>query len=151
MKDYKTLEEIIEFAVSREETAYRLYKSAAEKTTSIAARKMFEELAAEEAGHKEVFSRIDLAKSEQYRFNQIPDMKIAEYMTDIPFRSDLSYQEILMFAMKAEEHAYQLYRAAAEATDDPQLKKTLQVFADVEKGHKLRIESIYDEQILKEM
>ena len=151
MKDHKTLEEIIEFAVMREDTAYRLYKSAAEKTSSIAARKMFEELAAEEAGHKDVFSRIDRAKSEQYRFKDIPDMKIAEYMTDIPFRPDMTYQEILMFAMKAEEQAYQLYRATAEATDDPQLKKTLMVFADVEKGHKLRIESIYDEQVLREM
>ncbi len=151
MKDHRTLEEIIDFAVQREDTAYRLYKSAAEKTTSIAARKMFEELAAEEAGHKEVFSRIDLAKSEQHRFRAIPDMKIAEYMTDIPFRPDMTYQEILMFAMKAEEHAYQLYLAAAEATDEPRLKKTLQLFADVEKGHKLRIEAIYDEQVLREM
>ena len=151
MKAHKTLEEIIAFAVKREDTAYRLYKSAAEKTTSIAARKMFEELAAEEAGHKEVFSRIDLAKSEQHLFREIPDMKIAEYMNDIPFRPDMTYQEILMFAMKAEEHAYQLYLAAAEATDDTQLKKTLQVFADVEKGHKLSIESIYDEQVLREM
>jgi rubrerythrin len=151
MEKYHTLEDVITFAVQREETAYQLYKSAAEKTTSISARKMFEELAAEEAGHKEVFGRIDLAKSEQYRFTDIPDMKIAEYMTNVPFRPDMAYDEILRFAMKAEEHAYQLYLAAADATDDPKLKKTLQVFADVEKGHKHRIEAIYDERVLTEM
>ena len=40
--------------------------------------------------------------------------------------------------------------AAAEMTDDPQLKKTLLVFADVEKGHKKRLEGIYDERVLTE-
>ncbi len=56
---FTTLEEIISFAVEREETAYQLYKKAAEQSTTIAGRKMFEEMAAEEAGHKQVFSRVD--------------------------------------------------------------------------------------------
>ncbi len=146
-----TLDEIIKFAVKREDDAYHLYKDAAGKTTSIAARKMFEEMAAEEAGHKEVFSRIDLAKAEQYKFNQVSDMGISQYLVDIPLRPDMTYQEILVFAMKAEEGAYQLYKAAAEMTEDPQLKKTLLVFADVEKGHKKRIEDIYDERVLTDM
>jgi rubrerythrin len=41
--------------------------------------------------------------------------------------------------------------AAAEMTADPKLKKTLQVFAEVEKGHRLKLEDIYDEKVLGEM
>jgi rubrerythrin len=147
---FVTLEEVIKFAVQREETAYQLYKNAATKTNSIAARKMFEEMAAEEAGHKEVFSRIDLAKAEQHKASQAPDMGLSKYLVDIPFRPDMTYQEILTFAIKTEESAYQLYKAAAEMTEDPQLKKTLLVFADVELGHKKRLEDIYDEKVLTE-
>ena len=147
---FVTLEEVIKFAVQREETAYRLYKRAAEKTTSIAARKMFEEFAAEEAGHKEVFSRIDLAKAEQYRSSKMSDMGISKYLVEIELTPDMTYQEILQYAIKAEENAYQLYKAAAEMTEEPQLKKTLEVFADVELGHKKRIEGIYDERVLTE-
>ncbi len=147
---FVTLEEVIKFAVQREETAYQLYKNAATKTTSIAARKMFEEMAAEEAGHKEVFSRIDLAKAEQYKASQTPDMGLSKYLVDVPLKPDMTYQEILMYAIKTEESAYQLYKAAAEMTEDPQLKKTLLVFADVELGHKKRVEAIYDERVLTE-
>lgn len=148
--NFVTLEEIIAFAVEREDTAYRLYKRAAELSTSIASKKMFEEMAAEEAGHKDVFSRIDLAKAENYRAVKIPDMKIAQYLVEVKFRKDMTYQEILTFAMKAEESAYKLYEAAAESVDDPKLKNVLKVFADVERGHKLRIEQLYEEHVLTE-
>lgn len=149
--NFVTLEEIISFAVEREETAYRLYTRAAELSTSIASRKMFEEMAAEEAGHKEVFSRVDTEKAEQHRSTKIPDMKISQYLVDVPFRKDMTYQEILTFAMKAEESAYKLYEAAAEATEDPKLQNVLKVFADVERGHKAKLEQLYDEHVLREM
>lgn len=148
---FVTLEEVIKFAVKREETAYLLYKDAAQKTTSIAARKMFEEMAAEEAGHKEVFSRIDLAKAEQHKFSQVTDMGLSKYLVDVPLKPEMTYQEILTFAIKTEENAYQLYKTAAEMTDDAALKKTLLVFADVELGHKKRVEDLYDEHVLTEM
>lgn len=148
--DFVKLEDIIAFAVEREETAYQLYKTAAEKSTTIASRKMFEEMAAEEAGHKTVFSRIELATLHQQASNKVHDMHLSEYMADIPLRPDMSYDEILRNAIKTEESAWKLYTAAAEMTDDPQLKKTLLVFADVEKGHKKRLEEIYEEKVLTE-
>ena len=109
-----TFEEIIKFAVKREDTAYRLYKTAAERAQSIAARKMFEEMAAEEAGHKTSFEKLDLSQAENYKFTSHADMRLAEYMADIPFKEDMSYPEILHYAMKTEESAYKLYTAAAE-------------------------------------
>ena len=148
---FTTFEEIIKFAVKREDAAYRLYKTAAERAESIAARKMFEEMAAEEAGHKVSFEKLDLQQAENYKFSQHTDMKLAEYMADMPFREEMSYPEILHFALKTEENAYKLYAAAAEMTDDPKLKKMLLVLADVEKGHKQRIEAMYDEKVLSEM
>ncbi|BBA71694.1 ferritin family protein [Geobacter sulfurreducens subsp. ethanolicus] len=149
--EFATLEDIIRFAVQREETAYRLYKTAAEKATSIAARKMFEEMANEEAGHKHAFENLNIEGAERYTFAERPDMKLAEYMVDIPFREDMDYPEILRYAMKTEESAYKLYMAASEMTDDPKLKRMLTVLADVEKGHKLKVETLYDEKVLTEM
>ena len=148
---FVTLEEVITFAIQREDAAYRLYTHAAQQTTSIAARKMFEEMAAEEAGHKEVFSKVDLARAEHHKTTQIPDMKISQYLVDVPFRPDMTYQEILTYAIKTEDNAFKLYETAAAMTDDPKLKNVLQVFAGVEKGHKLRLERLYDEHVLTEM
>jgi rubrerythrin len=108
-------------------------------------------MAAEEAGHKVSFEKLDLQQAENYTFASHDDMKLAEYMADIPFREDMSYPEILHYALKTEENAYKLYASAAEMVDDPKLKKMLLVLADVEKGHKLRIEAMYDEKVLSEM
>lgn len=147
---FVTLDEVIKFAVEREDTAYKLYKRAAELSTSIASKKMFEELAAEEATHKDVFSKIDQEKAENHKLCKLPESSIAKYLADVPFRADLTYSEILAYALKTEENAYQLYKAAAGMTDDPKLQKVLLSFADVELGHRRRIEAIYEERVLTE-
>jgi rubrerythrin len=150
MEKFVTLDDVIKFAVEREDTAYKLYKRAAELSTSISSKKMFEELAAEEATHKDVFSKIDEDKAESHKLCTLPESSIAKYLADIPFRADLTYSEILTFALKTEENAYQLYKAAAGMTDDPKLQKVLMNFADVELGHRRRLEAIYEERVLTE-
>ena len=148
--EFVSLEEIIKYAVQREEIAYQLYTDAAAKSTSISARKMFEEIAAEEASHKDVFSKIDVALLHQESARQQPHLNLSEYLADIELRPDMTYPEILRYAIKAEESAWKLYEAAALMTEDPKMKRTLQVFAEVEKGHKKRIEQIYEEHVLTE-
>jgi rubrerythrin len=150
MEKFVTLDDVIKFAIEREDTAYRLYKRAEELSTTIAAKKMFAELAAEEATHKDVFSKIDEDKAENHKLCSIPEASIAKYLSDVPFRPDMSYQEILTFALKTEENAYQLYKAAAGMTDDERLQKVLMNFADVELGHRRRLEVIYEERVLTE-
>lgn len=145
-----TLDEVVKFAIEREDTAYRLYKRAAELSTSISAKKMFEELAQEEATHKDVFTKIDEDKAENHKLCTIPESSIAKYLADVPLRADLSYSEILAYALKTEENAYQLYKAAAGMADDPKLQKVLMNFADIELGHRRRLEAIYEERVLTE-
>jgi rubrerythrin len=150
MEKFVTLDDVIKFAIEREDTAYNLYKRAEELSTTTAAKKMFAELAAEEATHKDVFSKIDADKAENHKLCTIPEASIAKYLSDVPFRPDMSYQEILTFALKTEENAYQLYKAAAGMTDDERLQKVLMNFADVELGHRRRLEVIYEERVLTE-
>jgi len=150
MEKFVTLDEVIKFAIEREDTAYNLYKRAEELSSTIAAKKMFAELAAEEATHKDVFSKIDEDKAESHKLCTLPESSIAKYLSDVPFRADMSYSEILAFALKTEENAYQLYKTAAGMTDDPKLQKVLMNFADVELGHRRRLEAIYEERVLTE-
>ncbi|MDD2308495.1 MAG: ferritin family protein [Desulfuromonadaceae bacterium] len=147
---FVTLDEVVKFAIEREDTAYRLYKRAAELSTGLAAKKMFEELAQEEAAHKDVFVKIDADKAENHKLCTLPESSIAKYLADVPFRADLTYSEILAYALKTEENAYQLYKTAAGMTEDPKLQKVLMNFADVELGHRRRIEAVYEERVLTE-
>lgn len=145
-----SMEEVVAFAVEREETAFQLYSRAAELSVNPSAKKMFLELAQEEATHKDVFARIDADKLEDLKLCKLPEATIGQYLKDVPFRPDMSYQEILTYALKAEEGAYQLYKAAAGATDNTKLQKTLLAFAEVELNHRRKIESLYDEHVLTE-
>ncbi len=145
-----SLKEVLDFAIELEEDAYQRYKRAAELTESPAARKMFEELAQEEATHKHVFSSVDPDKIEEVNVCKIPEATISKYLKSVPFRPEMSYQEILTYALKAEEDAYQLYKAAAGSTDDPKLQKTLLTFAEVELGHRRKIEALYEDKVLTE-
>ena len=62
----------------------------------------------------------------------------------------MNYQEILTFSLKSEENSYQLYKAAAGMTEDARLQKILLSFAEVELGHRRKIEALYDEHVLTE-
>lgn len=148
--EFVTLEDIVKFAMQREEEAVQLYTEAARLSTDIASRKMFESIVTEETGHKTVFSNIDIAKAEQLSSQKLPDMGISKYLVSTPLRPNMTYAEILQYAIKTEDSAYHLYKGAAEGTDDPQLKKTLLLFAEVELGHKKRVEDIYDAHVLTE-
>lgn len=148
--NFTRLEDVIKFAIEREELAFQLYSNAAKTTQSISARKVFAELAHEEEGHKKSFEHLDLAMAHDYKIVDRPDMRLADYMVHTPLRDDFTYVEILRYAMKTEEDAYKLYAEVAAATDDARLKKMLQVLADIEKGHKRRIEDLYDEHVLTE-
>lgn len=150
MEKFVTLDDVIKFAIEREETAYRLYKRAAELSTSISSKKMFEELAQEEATHKDVFIKIDEDKAENHKLCTLPESSLAKYLAEIPFRPDMSYSQIIANALKTEENAYQLYKAAAGMTDDPKLQKVLMNFADIELGHRRRLELMYEERVLTE-
>lgn len=145
-----SLKEVVDFAIEQEEGAYQRYKRAAELTESPAARKLFEELAQEEATHKEVFAKVDPDKIEEVHVCKIPEATIGKYLKEVPFHPQMSYQEILTFALKAEENAYQLYKVTAGMIEDPRLQKTLLTFAEVELGHRRKIESLYDEKVLTE-
>ena len=150
MEKFVTLDAIIKFAVEREDTAYKLYKRAAELSTSISSRKMFEELAQEEATHKDVFVKIDDEKAESHKLCTLPESSIAKYLAEVSFQPDMSYSQIIASALKTEENAYQLYKTAAGMTEDPKLQKVLMNFADVELGHRRRLEAIYDERVMTE-
>ncbi len=149
--EFSTIEDILEFALEKEDASYRLYKSAAKTSVNSSAKKLFGEMAEQEANHKRFIQQLDRDKIARYRLKKIPDLKISEYLVDIPYREDMTYQEILVYAMKCEEKACRLYAEAETMTDDPELKKLFQMLAGEEKKHKFYLESMYDDKVLTDM
>lgn len=149
--ELKSMDDILEFALEREDASYRLYLNAAKRSTNPSARKIFEELAEQEAGHKRMILNLEKEKIAGYDFAKVQDLGISEYLMDVPYHDSMNYQEILVYAMKNEEKAYRFYLEAESMTDDPGLKQLLLMLANEEQKHKYRLESLYEEKVLTEM
>lgn len=150
MQQFTDIGDVFGFAIEKEEASYQLYTKAAAMVESAASRKMLEEMAEQELGHKRLLQGMDREKVHEYRFVKVPDLKIGDYLVDVEYRDDMTFQEIMIFAMKAEEKAAQLYSEASHLTDVPEIQRMLLMLANEEKKHKFNLESLYDDKILTE-
>jgi rubrerythrin len=147
--DENKFKEIIHFAIDKEVRAFNFYKEASQVAKYSGVRELFLDLTKEEEKHWKLLEKLDLGKIAKVKIEQVPDLKISDYMVEIEFKPDLSYAEILRVAMKMEEHSLKLYSDMSESNRDEELKKLFTLLANEEAKHKLRLEKIYDEEILK--
>lgn len=144
-----SVEEILRFAIRKEADAATSYRIAADRSRP-GVKKFFKELAEEEDKHKSKLEKFDLKKIGEMKIKEIKGLGMSERMEDIPFGPELSYEELLRLAIKAEEKSEQLYTSTAKLVTDPSLKKLLLILAQEEVGHKVKLEKIYDDEVLKE-
>jgi len=147
--DEKKFQEIIKFAIDKEINSFNFYTSATQVAKYSGAKELFSELAQQEMGHRKMLEKLDMGKIAQTKIEKVPDLKISDYMVDVEFSSDMSYAEILRKAMKMEEHSLKLYNDMKEKNKDEDLIKLFNLLANEEAKHKLRLEKIYDDEILK--
>jgi rubrerythrin len=148
MKAFGSVDEILDFAIGKEEEAAQLYTRLGRQTEKSWMRQVFEEFANEERGHKAKLETVKQGKLLLPAAEKVMDLKIADYVMDVEPSSDLDYQDALVLAMKEEKAAFKLYSDLAAATDDEGLRATLLALAQEEAKHKLRFEIEYDEHIL---
>jgi rubrerythrin len=144
-----SLDEILRFAVRKEADAAAFYRMAADRSNP-GVRKMFEELAKEEDGHKMKLEKFDPKKIETIEGKAMKGLGISEMMEDVPYSSDMSYADLLRMAIKNEEKSQHLYTSTAQVVKEPALKKVLLALAQEESTHKERLEKIYDKEVLQE-
>ena len=146
MAEYNTPDEIIDFAIEREEEAYQFYTNLAGRMEKSWMRKVFEDFAKEEMGHKQKLQKVKDGETPIKKVSgDIPDLKMADYLIDVPVSDDMDYQDALIVAMKKEKAAFRLYMDLADFAEDKGLRATLIMMAQEEAKHKLRFEVEYDD------
>jgi rubrerythrin len=147
--DEKKFKEILKFAMDKEIKSFNFYTNARKMAKYSGAKDMFSELSKEEVGHRKMLEKLDMKKITQAKIEKVPDLKISDYIVDAEFKPDMPYAEILRMAIKMEERAFKLYNNMNKSNKDENLKKLFSLLANEEAKHKLRLEKIYDEEILK--
>jgi len=145
----KEFQEIISFAIEKEEEAASFYEDASQRAEKPHMKTAFKEMAKQEQKHKELLQGMNAEKVADREIERIPDLKISDYLVDVEYSPDMEYQDVLILAMKREEKAFKLYNGVAEKSDDPALKKLFQILAQEEAKHKLTLESEYDDYVTK--
>jgi rubrerythrin len=148
--NFKSVNELLDFAMSKEDEAAKFYTDLAKKSSSGSMKNVFLEFAKEEQGHRAKLQAIKSGKLLVMSTGKVVDLKIADQVEDVKPGKELTYQEGLILAMKREKGAFKLYSDLAKMTDDDGVRGTLLVLAQEEAKHKLRFEIEYDEYILQE-
>jgi rubrerythrin len=150
---FGSVDEILNFAIQKEEEAAKFYSDLAGRMAPANMKEVFREFSKEEEGHKK---KLLLIKSGEKLFSarkEVLDLKIGDNLAEIDTTTevaDLTYQQALIIAMKAEKEAFKLYNELATKTEDVEIKNLLLALAQEEAKHKLRFEIEYDDNILIE-
>lgn len=144
-----SMDDVISLAISKEEKAMEFYKKCAEKAKNPGIRKFFQEMYEEEVRHKDLLQNLDMAHIGDIQPEKVQDLRISEYLVDVKFSEDLSYQEALTLAMKKEEKAHAFYMAWKDRCLNEKTGKLFEMLASEELKHKRQIEIMYDEDILE--
>jgi rubrerythrin len=150
MTEFGSVDDILNFAIEKEEEANKFYLNLASKMDRPVMRQVFEEFAVEEQKHKEKLLHIQQGKTLLIAGEKVMDLKVGDYLVDVAPKPDMNYQEALILAMKKEKASFKLYNDLASKTDDGNIRALLLSLAQEEAKHKMRLEIEYDEHFLTE-
>lgn len=143
-----TVDTVISFAIEKEEQAMSFYQHCADRTKHQSIKEFFLEMASEERRHCELLRDLDLATLSSVKLAKVEDLHISDYMIDVKFHEQLTYQEALVLSMKKEEKAHAFYLGWKDKCMHEKTAGIFGMLADEELKHKRKIEIIYDEEIL---
>ena len=148
-EDWGSADKILEFAAEHEEESAKFYTELAGWVEKPSMRRLFQDFAREETGHKAKLLAVKEGKRLLPAAEKVQDLKMADYLVDEEPGPGLDYQQALILAMKKEKASFRLYSDLAERTEND-VRAIFLALAQEEARHKLRFEVEYDEQALKD-
>ena len=148
MVSCSSMDDVVNFAIEKEEKAMEFYQSCAERARNPGMKKFFQEMVEEERRHRDLLKNLDPVSLGSLTLDRIEDLRISDYLVDVTFTDEITYQEALTLAMKKEEKAHAFYSAWQGKCMHEKTAKVFEMLAQEEMKHKRRIETMYDEEIL---
>ncbi len=151
----QAFERLISLAIKREEEAYEFYTEAAEKSDFKSSAKLLHNLAKQEVGHKhKLQAALKEGVCDTFTCEtdaEVEEMDLSKYLLDIPLDPSSGPQDVVIVAMKREEAAYNFYKALSELTGSGAHRTVFESLAEEEKGHKTRLQNMYDDHFQQDM
>lgn len=150
MKDFKNIDEILDFAIQNEQQAADFYYKLAQKTQIKAMQTTFNKFAKEEEVHKARLLKIKTEGVFEVEASNTLDLKLSDYLVVDTATEHMTYPEALVLAMKREKAAFKLYMKLSSIAPNEDLRIVFKNLANEEAKHKLNFELEYDEIVYRE-
>jgi rubrerythrin len=150
MKEFKSIDDILDFAIDNEQSAVDFYTTLASESSNQEMIDVFTQFAKEEMGHKAFLTKVRNDGTFTVKSEKVLDLKMSDYLVDVKPKPNMPYEDALILAMKREKNAFKLYTHLAERAPNDSIKKIFTSLAIEESKHKLRFELEYDEFVLRE-
>jgi rubrerythrin len=147
---FRTLVDILAFAIRREEEAACSYGEWAGQAADAGLRALFLELQAEEFGHKKLLRETAEGKRLPLLGRAVTDLKLSDYLVEEPMTASSRAQDVLIFAARKEAKAAELYALLLSRSTAAEHKRLFQFLSQQEKAHKLKLEQEYEKYVLQE-
>lgn len=134
MVDFKTFEDILDFAILQEKAAQQFYRKLSVEVSDPQVRLFYRTLIEEESAHEQELQKL---KTRDYRLAE-PDLQMLRksgYLDALPSDPQMSFGQAVAFAIKKERSARLLYSTLSGCMKDPQLAELFTKLAEQEQRH----------------
>ncbi len=147
--EFTNFQDILDFAIKREEEAIEGYRKMREIAKTPGLEKLLAELQEEERNHKNLLENINLDEIESLEIHEVTDLKISDYLIEEPLGAEMTFQDLLIFAAKKEQKAVELYTEMGQRAGSEELKKLFEFLIEQERTHKLKLEEEYEKHVME--
>lgn len=136
---FKSIEEIVVFAINEENDAHIFYANQAKITTNFELKLIWEQLSHDEIRHKMILTSLleQMEKEEEHNIRTYSTEDIKDFVPiEIPTKEYSETEKIIISAVEKENDAYYLYLNLAKEMTDSAHKHLLLTLAKEELKHK---------------
>jgi rubrerythrin len=151
--NFEKLEDILTFAIRREDDAQKLYLMLRAMVKDPGAKALLKDLADYELGHKKLLENA-LKKGKVGGIGgkkKVTDLHLSDYMVAGDISPDSTPQDVILFAIKKEQEAYDIYHMLFGNYRKTELEGLFSRLAREERGHKETLERAYEENFMQWM
>ena len=143
-------QEILEFAIFRENEAHNFFLALASRVADPNVKKILEDLAAEELEHKAKLE-LEIMKTGRTVSTELkPARPTSDYiLTDDLAQLDMDARDVLLMGMEKEEASFRIFVNMIPNVHDEQSRELLLALAEEEVKHKIRFETEYNNMLHK--
>lgn len=146
MPSFDRIGQIIELAISREQSAYHIYMDLSKKAKNKGSEELaatLREMAQEELAHRARLEAVLTGKVELMRQNVEP-LGLSETLEEPVLEKEFSVRDIIAFAIKKEDVSVMQYKRLANGLDWGGLREFFLALAEEEAEHLLKFEQTYE-------